>query len=643
MKYFNASATMRVAVAAFWLISVVALRAPAQQMASVSEDVVAYPEIIVHNGKIVTMDDVSFGLNTKIGTTAEAMAIRDGRIQLVGTNARVLAMAGPNTQKYDLKGRMVMPGIIDSHTHIHNNELNNWLNDHPEAVRAISSSIKVVGKTDAELEKGTTLAVQEYVKSSPVGRWAFVEVGGGGGAGTTPGVAFLAQKKYTKAMLDRIAPNHPIMLTAHPSYVINTAGIEGIKKLYGSNFSQDAAGIDADGRVRGTAPQYGRGLVIDNYFNTRVPELAQIVEEGLAKNAAVGITTFVSHLMGQRFLDAFNHLARADRMPIRFAYTHWYGLAAGYPDPENFYRRMGDMAGMGTPYFWQAGVGLGSIDSGPPRFCSSMEAPKAIKDMEFCQNAEGSPMFKATKTAIANYQRVNVGHAYADKGVEYFMDSIDAAMKENSAITLDYIKSRRLTTDHCGFYPSIEQLPRMGKFGMYISCGGNVLSRSFFWIGDTKYPKIYIKRIAPIKSAIEHGVVPSVENEAGVVGLSARTYFYGAVPFITRKNEMGNDVSPEEAVDRNTLLKMMTSWPARYVMKEDVIGTLEKGKYADFLVLSGDFLTTPVDQLAAIHPLMTVVGGKVRVLRAEYATELGRQPVGPQIEFNNKMRYVDGE
>jgi predicted amidohydrolase YtcJ len=619
------------------------LAARAQQAVSVSPDVVAYPDIIVHNGKVVTMDDTSFGLNKPIGTIAEAMAIRDGRIQLVGSNARVLAMAGPKTEKYDLNGRMVFPGIVDTHTHIHNNELNVWLNDHPETVREISSSLSVAGKTDEELTRATTLAVQEYVKTAPAGRWAFVAVGGGGGAGTSAGVAFLAQKKFTKAMLDKIAPNHPIMLTAHPSYVINTAGIEGIKKLYGTNFSLDAAGIDADGRVRGTAPQYGRGLVIDYYFNTRVPELAQIVENGLAKNAAVGITTFVSHLMGQRFLDAFNYLARNDRMPIRFAYTHWYGLAAGYPDPENFYRRMGDMAGMGTPYFWQAGVGLGSIDSGPPRFCSTMEAPKAIKEMEFCQNAEGSPMYKATKTAIANYQRVNVGHAYADKGVDYVMDAVEAAMKENPAITLDYIKSRRLTTDHCGFYPSIEQLPRMGKLGFYISCGGNVLSRSFFWIGDTKYPKIYTKRIAPIRSAIENGVVPSVENEAGVVGLTSRTYMFGAVPFMTRKNEMGNDVSPEEAVDRNTLLKMMTSWPARFVMKEKEIGTLENGKYADFLVMNGDLTTAPVEQMASIFPVMTVVGGKVRVLRKEFADELGRPAVGPQINFDNKARYVDGE
>lgn len=612
----------------------------AQRTVTVPESVVAYPDMIIYNGKVVTMDDVSFGLNTPVGRTVQAIAVREGKIQNLGTNDEILAMAGPQTQKVDVKGRMVMPGIVDTHTHIHNGELNTWVGKHPEAVEAVSSSYSVTGKTDAELATGITLMVKEHVSKTEPGRWAFVTVGGGGGTGQGSGVSYLALKKYTMQMLDQVAPQHPIMLTSHPSYVINTAGIEGIKKLYGSSFSLDAAGIDEAGRVRATAPQYGRGLIIDYYFNTRVPELAQIVEQGLAKNAAVGITTYVSHIMGQRFLDAFNLLARQNRMPIRFGYTHWYGFAAGFPDPANFYRRVGDMAGMGTEYFWQNGVGLGSIDSGPPRFCSTMETTRAQKEMEWCQNGQGTTMFDAVRVATANYQRVQVGHAYADKGVDYFMDAVELAMKDNPALTVDYIKSLRLSSDHCGFYPSIEQLPRMAKLGMMISCSGGVLSRSFPWLGAGKYPQMYIKRIAPIKSAIEAGVMPTVENEAGVDDGTASTYFHGALPFLTRRNEFGADVSPEEAVDRNTLIKMMTSWAARSVRKEDVLGTLEKGKYADLLVLSGDYFTTPTEKLGDVIPLMTVVGGKTIVLREEFARELGRSPIGPQIKFDNAARYA---
>jgi len=613
--------------------------AGAQEMVSVPIEIAAYPDIILRNGKVVTMDDTSVGLNTLVGTIADAVAIREGKIIAVGTNERILRLAGPRTDVIDVRGRMVMPGIIDAHSHMHNGELTYWLSQNPEAVQAVAARYSVAGRADAELEQGVTLAIQGHVRTAPAGRWAFVAAGAGGGTGTGAGVAFLQSRKYTKQMIDRIAPNHPVMLFAHPSYVMNTAAVQAMEKLYGSPLTEEA--VDEFGIAHNTAAQYNRELVIDQYFNTRVPQLADIVEQGLAKHAAVGITTYTSHIMGLRFLDAFNLLARQKRMPIRFAYTHWFGFQAGYPDSANFYRRMGDMAGMGNDYLWMAAVGLGSIDSGPPRICSTMEAPRVIKEREFCQNFAGTLTFDATKTAIANYQRVAVGHAYADKGVDYFLDAVEEAMRENPALTLDYIRNLRLTTDHCGFYPRKEQIPRLARFGVILSCGGNVLSRSFPWL--QRYSPEYANRIAPIKSAIEGGVMVVYEDESGVRGNVSATYFRDASRFITRMNEQGAAVAPEEAIDRNTLIKMMTSWPARYVLKEDVLGTLQPGKFADVLVLNQDYFTVPIEELPNTIPLMTIVGGKITVLREEFARELGRPPVGPQVEFRNEVRYRSEE
>ena len=616
--------------------------AGAQNTVTVPEEIVTYPNMIIHNGKIATMDDTSVGLNTSPGSSAEAMAVLDDKILAIGSNAQILRLAGPQTDRIDLKGRTVIPGIVNTHVHIHNDELNYWVGQNPEVLTELAEAYNISGLTDAELEQGIKLAVQEHVGKTAPGRWAFIDVGtsGGGGSGMGLGVAFLAGNKFTKQMLDQLAPDHPLILQSHPSYVANTAFVGAVEKLYGSELSLEAAGIDEHGRVRGTAPQYKRGLIIDQYFNTRVGELAEIVEQSLAKNAALGVTTFSSHIMGLRFLDAFNMLVRQKRMPIRFAYTHWFGFQAGYSETTNFYRRMGDMAGMGDDYMWQAAVGLGSVDSGPPRFCSTMEAPRAVKEMEWCQNDSGSIAYEATRTAIANYQRVAVGHAYADKAVDYFMDAIEHAMRDNPAITLDYIRSRRFTSDHCGFYPRKEQLPRMAKLGMMISCGGNVLSRSYPWL--QKYRPEYANRIAPARSAIEGGVIVTVEG-SGVSGNVGRPYFSSASNFITRNTEYGVKVAPEEAIDRITLMKMMTSWPARFVLKEDVLGTLEPGKFADFVVLSKDYFTVPVEEFAEILPLMTVVGGKVEVLRSEFAQELGRGPTGPQIEFRTGRRYSEPE
>ena len=74
-----------------------------------------YPQMILHNGKIVTMDDDSF--ESRVGTIVEAMAVRDETILATGTNAEVLELAGPETRRIDLKGRTVLPSFIITHEH----------------------------------------------------------------------------------------------------------------------------------------------------------------------------------------------------------------------------------------------------------------------------------------------------------------------------------------------------------------------------------------------------------------------------------------------------------------------------------------------------------------------------------------------
>jgi predicted amidohydrolase YtcJ len=69
----------------------------------------APPSHVFHSGKIVTVDDQF--------RTVEAMAIRGGRILAVGTNAEIRKLAGPGTEQVDLRGRTVLPGLIDSHVH----------------------------------------------------------------------------------------------------------------------------------------------------------------------------------------------------------------------------------------------------------------------------------------------------------------------------------------------------------------------------------------------------------------------------------------------------------------------------------------------------------------------------------------------
>ena len=113
-----------------------------------------------------------------------------------------------------------------------------------------------------------------------------------------------------------------------------------------------------------------------------------------------------------------------------------------------------------------------------------------------------------------------------------------------------------------------------------------------------------------------------------------RTTFARWFPYITRKRSDGAVLAAEEAINRVQLLKMSTSYAAYYVLKEKELGTLEPGKFADFIVYNKDYFTVPENEIPTVFPLMVVVGGKTIVLREEYAKELGTQPVGPQLKFS---------
>ncbi|MBI4483628.1 MAG: amidohydrolase family protein [Acidobacteria bacterium] len=598
------------------------------QKVTVPEQIVLYPDLIVYNANIATMDDK--GYNTQVGTVVQAMAIRAGRILALGKNDEMLGLAGSQTEKIDVKGKTIIPGIVNAHTHIHDKAFTDWLREHPEESRAAAAVFRARGATYEELRHAVEVALKERLPGVEKGKWVFMNLptapdGSGKGIGTN----FVLDRAMTMSDLDKLAPDHPLLVNAHPGYLVNTAAIEALKKIYGFDPSNEL-------RPGGVAEQgvyYRRGVVIDSYFRGRREELAEIILKELERWAAGGVTAFSSHIMGFENFDAYMTLRRQNRMPIRFGYSHFAGLMVN-PYSASFYRRMGDMAGFGDDWLWQIGVGAGSIDSGPPVICTSIDIPKELKEREVCRIGPGETQGEGLYAALSSGQRVAVGHAYGDKGVDMFMDMIEKAIEEAPGVTLETVRAQRLSTDHCGLYPRPDQIPRMKKLGILLSCGANMLDRTQPWLD--LYGQDKAKWIVPVKSALDGGLRVVYEMEQAPTQV-----FSEMVPFITRKNKKGITIAPEEAVDRVTVLKMATSWCAEFMLRENVIGSLEKGKAADFLVLNKDYFTVPVEEIATVRPLMTVVDGRTVFLETQFATELGRKATGPQLDYSKKESSVE--
>lgn len=591
---------------------------------TVPRAVVRFPDLIVYNAKIVTMDDA--GINQNPGTIVEAMAVLDGKVMALGSSETILSYAGPQTQKFDLKGRTVIPGIINCHLHIHDQALTAWLARNPEKAREAVGVYRIEGATAKELRHRIEVVLKENVRNLGEGKWAFLNLPGDAGTGTGLGTKFLIDREITQKELDSLAPDNPVILVAHPSYMVNSRAREMLEKIYGIQPNLEESHED------GFSPmgvEYRRSVIVDSYFADKVDLLAEIILVGLNQAAAQGMTAFSSHITGINNFNAYIHLLRKyGRLPIRFAFSTYAGFQPNPKEAAGFYFRLGDRAGFGNDFFWETGVGVSNLDSGPPMICTSVDLPPEQKKAEWCRIAPGTEYSRAIYAILASKSRLALGHNYGDKSADYFMDLVEKAIAEEPGITLDYVRSRRFTIDHCGLYPRPDQLPRIKKLGIMLSCGVDVLDRTYPWL-EKVYGMDKAEWVSPVKSILNAGIPVAFETEFGI----ENGIFSRFTPFMTRKNSKGNVVAPDQAVDRITVIKMATAWAAKFIMKEDVLGMLKPGFWTDFVVLNQDYFTVPLEQLDRTIPLMTVVGGKPVFLRQELARELGVEPIGAQFKY----------
>ncbi len=589
----------------------------------------AYPDLIVYNGKIVTMDDAA--MNNSLGSTFEAMAVRDDRIQFLGSSAQILSYAGPQTRKIDLAGRTVVPGIINTHTHLHNAAVNNWANQNPETVEAIRKEFSVGGEAFADITQGIELVIKEQMAHPLPGQWAWIGLEGGA---TGIGVQYIKQEEMSREELDQLSPELPVILHSHPSWLLNTAARDDFLRLY-----EVAPTDENEERALTIATTFGRGLIVDRHFRNHPDELADVIADYLSYQVPSGTTTYASHIVGLSFQPAFIKLAEEKRMPVRFAFSH-RNCQQVEPDVTGCWLRMGDWKGLGDEYYWNIGVTMGGIDSGMPAICTTMDASPARKSQEECLLQPGNLFAQAVDTALSNRIRYTVNHAIGDKGMDYVMDIMEQVIEREPGVSLEFMRHLRMTSDHCNFYPRQDQIPRMARLGMMLSCD-TAINRSTPWLDV--YGQDKARQIAPIRSLVDAGIMVGTESGTSPVRGTGRTWTAQNIEFITRKNARGELIAPEEAVDRETLMKMATVWGSYFVLREDELGTLEPGKLADFVVFNKDYFTVPLEEIPTVFPLMTVLGGEIVVLREDFAGELGAAPVGHQIEWTFESDYDFGE
>ena len=563
-----------------------------------------HPEVILVNGKVVSMDDD--GVNDNIGSIYQALAIRDNRLMALGLNDDIRRLAGPDTNVIDVKGRTVIPGIIDTHTHIWDYAQDHW---GPPLDNKLYSVTAAEADTWQDIVQKTLDLVGDLKLKLNEDDWIIISwprrVDG-----IQSDVAIRNHRILTRQMLDERNTEQKIVIEGNRG-VMNTRAMEAYGVYFGGEYPEmiPEFGIVVSATV-------GRLLFAEELYDMKT-QIAMIGQE-IKEWAAYGTTAWSSSVESYKQLAAVLALDAQDGLATRVA----YGLG------PSFYRTMPlhpyllhDYRGYGTDYLWFNAWSTTSNDGAYPLLATSIEARPEIKEREMLRGRnEYTREYTAAKLRFSNT------HIAGDRTLDVTMDMIEQGSAA-AGLSLEQIRSKRHASDHCRLNPRPEQIPRLKKLGIIMSCAPKYIGGDGPEVSKD-YGDQYLEWLVPMKTMIDGGVMVVYESDTHAVAGVGHFYYLGQM--VTRETDQGI-LGPEQRINRILALKTATSWAPYYLFKENEIGSLEEGKFADLVILNKDYFDeniVPDTMIKTVRPLMTMVGGKIEYMDPGLASELNMQPEG---------------
>ncbi len=174
-------------------------------------------------------------------------------------------------------------------------------------------------------------------------------------------------------------------------------------------------------------------------------------------------------------------------------------------------------------------------------------------------------------------------------------------------MSIERIRSLRLQVDHCHTVRP-DQIETAARYNMAFSCDATPVASQVL---AEDYGEEYLTYTSPMASILKAGARPLV-SEFSSQNTVKTSPFEDNEAWLTRMIDGKPFGVPEEAVpDRLTLLLMRTRWGGFALWKEKEIGSIEPGKWADIVILNGDYMTTPIEDMHGLKPLMTMVSEKI--------------------------------
>ncbi len=542
-------------------------------------------DTIYRNGKIITLSTAQ--------PAAEAVAIRGNRFLLVGADADVLKARGPATKVIDLKGRTVVPGLIESHGH----PVGAALAEQDGPIPTIHSIADIQAY------------VRQQAKSIPADRIIFV-----------PKVypSRLKEQRYpTRYELDEAAPGRASMCDNGYASVLNSVLLKqaGIDK---STVQPSNGKIIKDETGEPTGIVLGAPNLMGKFRQSRTRSHADLVWAIRTMQKAynsVGITSAFDRLQGPEGFRAYQDVHRSGGLTVRTNVTY-YITASGTPtEVEAEIRRIPFVTGWGDEWL-RVGPLKTTVDGGILIGTAYLREPYGPNTKMYGYvDPDYRGVLATSKENLFAMARVAndlgwqmTAHATGGGSLDLLLSAYEAASSIKS------IQGRRFNVMHANF-PNKQAIDRAKRLGV-------VFDSQIAWHhadGDSMQ-KVFgperMKDFLPLRTLLDNGLKVAGGSDHMIrfdprESINPYHPFYGMWMAITRKTVTGAVLNPEQRITRGEALRMWTLDGAYNGFEETIKGSIEPGKLADMVVIDKDFLQCPVDEIRDIEAMLTVVDGKV--------------------------------
>jgi predicted amidohydrolase YtcJ len=540
--------------------------------------------IVYYNARVITVD--------KKSSILQAFAVAGDKFEAAGSNREILDLAGPETERVDLKGKTVIPGINEGHAHPYQAYLSEREGKIPN-VPCLADLFEWISDQTRKKKKGEWISVWRIYATR------------------------LADLRLpSREELDKLAPEHPVFLNAAFGGVVNTMAL----KESSITDKTDHPGVLRDrktGKLTGVLHRSAFGLLKDAPSAYRPgPGDPEAFKRLVNRYNSVGITSASDTLIYDDQLDLFNKMNQDRTLNLRLYLNYCPAVLKKGGEVRAAIDRIGFKTKKGDEWV-RFGQYKTYIDGGILTGTSFLRQPWGKKAQAVFD------IIDPTYRGVCNYKLPElidvieaayergcnfICHVTGDGGNDLLLDAYEAVHKKHD------ISDMRFDLLHGNFFPN-EILERCKAMNVLLDIQGIWFYKDYeamkSVLGEERLADFHTYRNMWDKGLVICSGSDHMCKLDPDTSINPYNPWLGMYALTTRTTEKGNTVQPGEVLSRMEALQSYTINNAYKSFEEDIKGSIEPGKLADFAVLEKDFLTCSDEELKNMQVETTVVGGRV--------------------------------